>query len=206
MSFIDSYKRLDKLCSEMYGDIHGLSTYIDEMIGKPDGSYYVSGWNEDLKQLKHYRWVRNQIVHEPGCTEENMCAPGDMQWLDNFYSRIMSTNDPLALYRKLRSPRRVQKPVTKQIPKPVSKPIPKPIPKLIKKPQQTYSSNPTSYTNQQYRKTSSKPTGCLTFLIGVLLVVVVMVLIAIIYQKVLISIYFQNSLCIPCSAVLPFSV
>ena len=84
MSFIDSYKRLEKLCSEMYGDPHGLSTYIDEMLGKPNGSYYVSGWNEDLKQLKHYRWVRNQIVHEPGCTEENMCEPSDAQWLDHF--------------------------------------------------------------------------------------------------------------------------
>lgn len=100
MSFIDSYKRLEKLCSEMYGDPHGLSTYIDEMLGKPNDSYYVSGWNEDLKQLKHYRWVRNQIVHEPGCTEENMCEPSDAQWLDHFYSRIMSTNDPLALYHK----------------------------------------------------------------------------------------------------------
>ncbi|MDE7363931.1 MAG: hypothetical protein K2N27_03435 [Ruminococcus sp.] len=148
MSFIDSYKRIEKLCSEIYGDTHGLSIYIDEMIGAPNGSYYVSGWNEDLKQLKHYRWIRNQIVHEPGCTEENMCESGDMQWLDNFYSRIMSTNDPLALYRKARSPHGTQKP------------------------KQTYSSTPTSYTYQQYRKTSSKPTGCLTYLMGVLFIVV----------------------------------
>lgn len=155
MSFIDSYKRLEKICSELYGDTHGLSIYIDEMIDKLDGSYYVSGWNKDLKQLKHYRWVRNKIVHEPGCTEENMCTPSDIQWLDNFYSRIISTNDPLALYDKVRSTHIVQEP--------------------IPKPQQTYSSNPTSYTPQQYRKTTSKHTGCLTFLIGVLLVVWVMV-------------------------------
>lgn len=154
MSFIDSYKRLEKLCSEMYGDPHGLSTYIDEMAGKPNGSYYVSGWNEDLKQLKHYRWVRNQIVHEPGCTEENMCEPGDVQWLDNFYSRIMSTDDPLALYRKARSPHASQKP------------------------KQTYSPERASYTPPQYKKTSSKPVGCLTYLMGALLVIVVMVLIA----------------------------
>lgn len=154
MSFIDSYKRLEKLCSEMYGDNHGVSTYIDEMLGKPNGSYYVSGWNEDLKQLKHYRWVRNQIVHEPGCTEENMCEPGDVQWLDDYYSRIMSTDDPLAVYRKARSPHASQKQ------------------------KQTYSSEPTSYAPPQYKKTSSKPVGCLTYLIGALLVIVVMVLIA----------------------------
>ncbi len=169
MSFIDSYKRLEKICSELYDDNHGLSIYIDEMIGKPDGSYYVSSWNKDLKQLKHYRWVRNKIVHEPGCTEENMCSPSDIQWLDNFYSRIISTNDPLALYRKLRSPRRAQESVTK------------PIPKLIKKPQQTYSSNPTSYTTQQYRKTTSKHRGCLVYLIGIMFVVVAIALITIIY-------------------------
>ncbi len=154
MSFIDSYKRLEKLCSEMYGDPHGLSTYIDEMLGKPNGSYYVSGWNEDLKQLKHYRWVRNQIVHEPGCTEENMCEPSDAQWLDHFYSRIMSTNDPLALYHKARSPH------------------------VSQKPKQTYSPERASYTPPQYKKTSSKPVGCLTYLIGALFVIVVIALIA----------------------------
>lgn len=154
MSFIDSYKRLEKLCSEMYGDTHGLSTYIDEMAGKPSGSYYVSSWNEDLKHFKHYRWVRNQIVHEPGCTEENMCEPSDAQWLDNFYSRIMSTNDPLALYRKAGSPHASQKP------------------------KQTCAPEPTSYTPLQYKKTSSKPVGCLTYLMGALFVIVVMVLIA----------------------------
>ncbi len=100
MNFIDSYKKLEKLCNEMYGDKHGVSLYIDEMINTPVGSRYVKSWNEDLKQLKHYRWVRNQIVHEPGCTETNMCNRDDIQWINNFYTRMMSTSDPLALYRK----------------------------------------------------------------------------------------------------------
>lgn len=29
-----------------------------------------------------------------------MCKPGDIEWLDNFYSRIMNQNDPISLYRK----------------------------------------------------------------------------------------------------------
>ena len=82
MNFIDSYKKLEKLCNEMYGDKHGVSLYIDEMINTPVGSRYVKSWNEDLKQLKHYRWVRNQIVHEPGCTETNMCNRDDIQWIN----------------------------------------------------------------------------------------------------------------------------
>ena len=100
MNFIDSYKKLEKLCNEMYGDKHGVSLYIDEMINTPVGSRYVKSRNEDLKQLKHYRWARNQIVHEPGCTETNMCNRDDIQWINNFYTRMMSTSDPLSLYRK----------------------------------------------------------------------------------------------------------
>lgn len=57
MSFIDSYKRLEKLCDEVYSDNHGLSAYIDEMNNNPNGAYYVPGWDEDLKQLKHTRWA-----------------------------------------------------------------------------------------------------------------------------------------------------
>lgn len=100
MGFIDSYKRLKKLCGEILNDERKVSAYIDEMKNTPRGSYLVTGWDADLKKLKHYRWVRNQIVHEPGCTEENMCRPEDALWLDNFYSRIMNQSDPLALYYK----------------------------------------------------------------------------------------------------------
>lgn len=100
MGFIDSYKRLEKLCGEVMNDERKISAYIDEMISKPNGSNKVPGWDEDLKKLKHYRWVRNKIAHEPDCTEKNMCEPGDEQWLDEFYSRIINQKDPLALYQK----------------------------------------------------------------------------------------------------------
>ena len=70
------------------------------MINTPRGSYLVRGWENDLKQLKHYRWIRNQIVHEPDCYEETMCEAGDDEWLDDFYERIINQTDPLALYLK----------------------------------------------------------------------------------------------------------
>ena len=147
MSFIDSYKRLEKLCSEIYNDNHGVSSYIDEMIITPIGARYVSGWDDDLKQLKHYRWVRNQIVHDPGCTEENMCEYGDAQWLENFRSRIMSANDPLAQYRKARNPQPTQRP------------------------RQTHAPEPRNYTYPQRTSTPQRSAGCLTYIIGVLLVI-----------------------------------
>lgn len=153
MSFIDSYKRLEKLCSEIYNDNHGVSSYIDEMINTPIGARYVSGWDDDLKQLKHYRWVRNQIVHDPGCSEENMCEYGDAQWLDNFRSRIMSASDPLALYRKARSPQPAQRP------------------------QKTYTPEPRGYTYPQRTNAPQSSAGCLTYVIVALVVVAAVTLI-----------------------------
>ena len=110
MGFIESYKRLEKLCGDLLNDDRRVSAYIDEMISLPRGSYLVRGWDDDLKQLKHYRWVRNQIVHEPACSEENMCEPSDVVWIDDFYSRIMNQTDPLAMYRKATKPQPVAKP------------------------------------------------------------------------------------------------
>lgn len=100
MSFSNSYKHLDKLCSDCMHDRRGITAYIEEMQNTPQGYYYVPSWNEDLKMLKHYRWVRNQIAHEPDCDEQNMCVPADAQWLEHFYRRMMNQTDPLALYRQ----------------------------------------------------------------------------------------------------------
>lgn len=115
MGFIDSYKHLEKLCGEVLSDDRRVSAYIDEMLNTPNGSYYVRTWESDLKKLKHYRWVRNQISHEPGCTEQNMCEPEDELWINEFYSRIMNQTDPLSLYRKATRPRPVNKPAPRPI-------------------------------------------------------------------------------------------
>ena len=109
MSFIDSYKRLEKLCNDIYGDIHGVKAYIEDMRNTPMGQWYVRGWNDDLSRLKRYKWIRNQIWHEVDCTEDNMCKPGDAQWLDNFRCRILSGTDPLSLYRKAINPQTERK-------------------------------------------------------------------------------------------------
>ena len=110
MVFIESYKHLEKLCGDMLQTQHGISAYIDDMGNTTKGSYLVQGWDEDFKRLKNYRWIRNQIAHEPNCTEENMCEYGDAQWIDDFYDRIMNQSDPLAMYRKATRPQPVAKP------------------------------------------------------------------------------------------------
>lgn len=100
MEFMNAYKHLEKLCGDILNDERRISAYIDEMAKISDGSTKVHNWDNDLKKLKHYRWIRNQIIHEPDCQEENICHPDDVAWLNNFYSRIMNQTDPLALYLK----------------------------------------------------------------------------------------------------------
>lgn len=101
MGFIASYKQLEKLCGEIFNSSpHGVTEYIEEMERTPNGKFYVEKWGEDYKALKHYRYIRNKIVHEPNCNEENMCTAKDTQWLENFYFRIMNQQDPLSLYEK----------------------------------------------------------------------------------------------------------
>ncbi len=100
MSFMYSFKRLEKLCRESMNDDKAVKAYIDEMNNICDGAYYVKDWDNDLNRLKHYNRVRNKISHDPECNEENMCSSEDEYWLDEFYHRIMNQTDPLALYRK----------------------------------------------------------------------------------------------------------
>ncbi len=98
MEFMSAYKHLDNLCRDINGT--GLTGYIEDMERNHSDAYHVVGWENDYKQLKHYRWVRNQIAHENYADESNMCEPMDVEWLEDFYNRIMNQTDPLALARK----------------------------------------------------------------------------------------------------------
>ena len=97
MGFMSSYKRLDRLCRDLYPEArNGISGYIEDMQRHPANAHRVPGWREDCDRLKHYRWIRNQIAHEVDADEENMCSFGDVEWLDHFYQRILNRTDPLA--------------------------------------------------------------------------------------------------------------
>lgn len=102
MKFMNAYKHLDNLCRDI-NDL-GVTGYIEEMerdmendhIGVPQ----VPSWENDYKQLKHYRWIRNRIVHENHVDEDELCEPEDAEWLEEFYHRIIEQTDPLTLARK----------------------------------------------------------------------------------------------------------
>lgn len=69
MEFMDSFKRLDNLCSQVYGNdtgngkyVSGVAMYMNEMRKcGADAEYRVSGWNAYYERLKHYLALRNSI-------------------------------------------------------------------------------------------------------------------------------------------------
>lgn len=129
MSFLDSYKHLEKLCGEIMGvDDNKVTAYIKEMESTPRGAYLVKNWEYDYKKLKHCRWARNQITHEPGYNELNTCEPDDEEWLNDFYNRIMNGTDPLTLYYEATkpAPKTTQKTTSEHVIDNVSVNLPKP--------------------------------------------------------------------------------
>lgn len=92
--FLNEYKHLDKICSEMYSCSSGVSEYISEMEeNRSQGIRCVFGWERDYQNLKHMRWLRNQLVHDEYPEE---CTKEDVETAKHFYERMFSQQDPLA--------------------------------------------------------------------------------------------------------------
>ncbi len=98
--FLDDFKHLEKLCNEIYDGQHGVTQYIDEMESKsPFAARKVFGWDLDLSGLKRVRHIRNAMVHDSSDFDMDY-TPEDVQFLENFYDRVMNRQDPLALLRQ----------------------------------------------------------------------------------------------------------
>ncbi len=102
MIFFETYKRLDNLCKDLLRSDKGVTTYIFEMEQCASSAYQINGWKDDYEKLKYYRHIRNKIAHEPGCVETDFCSVRDVEWLEQFYQRILNREDPLALYENMR--------------------------------------------------------------------------------------------------------
>ena len=100
-TFFEEFKRLDKLCGQLYGAQNGVTHYIDNMKTVPVNNYrYISGWNSDLKELIRLRHIRNYLAHTEGAFEEENCTQKDIDWVRGFYNRILHQSDPIALLHK----------------------------------------------------------------------------------------------------------
>ena len=99
--FLEEYKHLDKLCKEAFDSDKGVTSYIDYMKAAPfEKSRKVSGWDSDLKMLITLRHARNKLAHDVGTLDEALVSRNDIEWLNEFYERIMASSDPLSLLRR----------------------------------------------------------------------------------------------------------
>ena len=99
--FFEAYKRLERLCSDMYRCRSGVSQYIENMETQFSyGQFTIPAWEQSYKTLKHLRWVRNQIAHDSG--QLQICEEYDIQDVNEFYDSIISGQDPLTRLRKYR--------------------------------------------------------------------------------------------------------
>ncbi len=100
IDFMDLYKRTDRFIRDAYSSSEGVSEYIRLMEADfVRGNVNIRGWNSDYDNLKHIRWIRNQLAHEVSY-DCDICSEGDYEWLEGFYKRLFSSDDPLAALRK----------------------------------------------------------------------------------------------------------
>lgn len=93
--FFEEFKSLEKLLNDMYGDIHGVKLYIDDLKEK-DGKK----WSKELKELIRLNRLRNHLAHDEGAFNEDCVTKNDIQWLENFRNDILKGEDPLNFCKK----------------------------------------------------------------------------------------------------------
>ena len=96
--FMENYKRIDAFCRDTYRADKGVTSYIDEMSRIGGATWGVLGWNETLNKLKNYRHIRNAYTHDVGTSYTDICTQEDVEWLQSFYDKLMSAQDPISLY------------------------------------------------------------------------------------------------------------
>ena len=63
-----------------------------------DGNRKLPFWDDVLRKLKNYRYMRNMYVHDVDTSQYDICTKEDIVWLDKFYNSIMETTYPIAYY------------------------------------------------------------------------------------------------------------
>ena len=84
LDFLEAYKNLDELCKQILSSDVGVSQYIEDMEKETQGLYYVTDWEKDYKKLKHMRFIRNQLVHDPNSFNNNLVTLEDIEWIKVF--------------------------------------------------------------------------------------------------------------------------
>lgn len=102
LDFLEAYKNLDELCKQILSNESGISQYIIEMECEEQEHKGVPGWDNDYKQLKRMKKIRNKLVHDTDSFEQQLFSEEDIEWLKSFRSRILQLTHPFALLDQLK--------------------------------------------------------------------------------------------------------
>ena len=99
--FFDEFKKLDKLCKEIYRDDSsnklGVTLYIEDMEKHSySGQQKVRSWRDDYYKLKHIRHIRNELAHSDISFSSGICTESDLQFTRDFYQRLLARTDPIS--------------------------------------------------------------------------------------------------------------
>lgn len=101
VEFFETYKKLDRLCAQMYGlSGGGVTAYIDDMKANWTAVYGTANWSETFNTLRRLRHMRNEMAHDEGAFDVLDCTREDIDWLNSFYHALMHGDDPISCSRK----------------------------------------------------------------------------------------------------------
>ncbi len=100
IKYYELYKKVDRFICDANGSTKGVTLYVEQMEEESlSAQMYVDTWNDDLKKLRRLRHIRNELSHDAGF-DSDICEMADYEWLKNFYDRLMSASDPMAMLNK----------------------------------------------------------------------------------------------------------
>lgn len=97
LDYLESYKRLDQLCRDMFRTKDGVTEYINQMDRVISRINSKRDWRNFYTRLKYQRRLRNNLVHNTDCSE---CTEEDIDEIEYFFELILKQEDPLACIRK----------------------------------------------------------------------------------------------------------
>ena len=107
IKLLEEYKYVDNICRDMLGTEKGVTSYIEQLDETPmTVRYWITEWNDEYRQLKHIRWLRNQIAHSTGYVD---CTQSDLDWLKDFHNRLLTQQDLLAKAHRVIKESQIQK-------------------------------------------------------------------------------------------------
>ena len=97
LDYLESYKRLDQLCRDMFRTKDGVTEYINQMDRVISRINSKQDWRNFYSRLKYQRRLRNDLVHNTECSD---CTEEDIDEIEYFFDLILKQEDPLACIRR----------------------------------------------------------------------------------------------------------